>query len=315
MMRQLCNRSGAVQWKNRTWNLVPRSEAKNVIDSKWVYKVKRYVDGSIDRYKARLVAKCFKQRYVIDYKDMFSLVVKAATIRLVLSVVVTKGWCLQQLDVQNAFLHGTLEEEVYMNQPKGYEDLKFPNHVCRLDKAICGLKQAPPAWYSKLSTKLVQLGFAASKGDTSLFIYRKGRVSIFLLIYVDDIVVASSSNQVVEVLLTDLRQNFALKDLGSLHYFLGIEVEKVKGGIIMNQKKYVAYIIKGAGMEKCKSVNTPLSCSEKVSAYKGTPLSGKDATKYRSIVGALQYLTLTRPDLAFWLIKHVSSCMNRLLII
>jgi hypothetical protein len=125
----------------------------------------------------------------------------------------------------------------------------------------------------------------------SLFIYRKGGVSIFLLIYVDDIVVASSSNQAVEALLTDLRQNFALKNHGSLHYFLGIEVEEVKGGIMMNQKKYAAYIIKSAGMEKCKSVNTPLSCSKKVSTYKGTPLSRKDATKYRSTVGALQYLT------------------------
>jgi hypothetical protein len=141
--------------KNMTWHLVRRSEAKNVIDSKWVYKVKRHVDGSIDRYKAHLVAKGFKQRYEIDYEDIFSPVVKAVTVRLVLSVAVTRGWCLQQLDVQNVFLHGTLEEEVYMNQPKGYEDPKFPNHVCRLDKAILWLKTSPTAWYSKLSTKLV----------------------------------------------------------------------------------------------------------------------------------------------------------------
>jgi hypothetical protein len=146
---------------------------------------------------------------------------------------------------------------------------------------------------------LVQLGFVTSKGDASLFIYWKGGVSIFLLIYVDDIVVASSSSQAMEALLTNLRQNFALKDLGSLHYFLGIEVENVKGGIVMNQKKYATDIIKRVGIEKCKSVNIPLSCSEKVSAYKGTPLLGKDATKYRSIVGALQYLTLTRLDYAF----------------
>jgi hypothetical protein len=247
-----------------------------VIDFKWVYKIKKHADG-----------------------DTFSLVIKAATIKLVLSVALTKGWCLRQLDVQNAFLHGTLGEEVYMNQLRGYEDPKFPNHVCRLDKAIYGLKQAPRAWYSRLSTKLVQLGFAASKGDTSLFIYQKGGVSIFLLIYVDDIVVASSSNQVVEALLANLHQDFALKDLGPLHYFFGIKVEKVKGGIVMSQKKYAADIIKRAGMTKCKSVNTPLSSSEKISTYKGTPLSAKDATKYRSIVGALQYLTLTILDLAY----------------
>jgi hypothetical protein len=115
--------------KNRTWHLVPRSNARNVIDSKWVYKVKKNADVTLDRYKAQLVAKGFKQRYEIDYEDTFSPVVKAATIRIVLSIAVTKGWCLRQLEVQNTFVHGVLEEEVYMNQPPGYEDPKFSNHV------------------------------------------------------------------------------------------------------------------------------------------------------------------------------------------
>jgi hypothetical protein len=217
---------------NKTWHLVPRSDVKNVVDLKWVYKIKRNGDGSIDRHKARLIAKGFKQRYDIDYKDMFSPVVKAATIRIVLSVAETKWWCLRQLDIKNAFLHVELDEEVYMCQPPGYEDPRFPNHVCKLDKAIYSLKQAPHAWYSKLSNKLIQLGFITSKGDTSLFIYRKEGVVIFLLIYVDDIVVASSSDQVIKALLRDLRHDFALKDLRTLHYFLGIEVEKNKEGII-----------------------------------------------------------------------------------
>ena len=148
---------------------MPNSEGKNLIDCKWVYKVKRRADGSIDRYKARLVAKGFKQRYGIDYEDTFSPVVKIATVRLVLSVAVSRGWCLRQLDVQNAFLHGVLEEEVYMKQPPGFE--KDPRMVCKLDKAIYGFKQAPQAWYSRLSSKLLDLGFVTSKSDTSLFIY------------------------------------------------------------------------------------------------------------------------------------------------
>jgi histone deacetylase 1/2 len=156
--------------KNETWRLVPPEKSRNIIDCKWVYKIKRKADGTIDRYKARLVAKGFKQRYGIDYEDTFSPVVKAATIRLVLSVAVSQGWHLRQLDVQNAFLHGVLEEEVFMRQPPGYENKSMPHHVCKLDKALYGLKQAPRAWYSRLSQKLQDLGFKSSKADTYVYI-------------------------------------------------------------------------------------------------------------------------------------------------
>ena len=156
--------------KNQTWHLVPPKSGRNIIDCKWVYKIKRHSDGTLDRYKARLVAKGFKQRYGIDYEDTFSPVVKAATIRLVLSIAVSRGWSLRQLDVQNAFLHGVLEEEVYMKQPLGFESKHTPSYVCKLDKALYGLKQAPRAWYSRLSKKMQTLGFVPSKSDTSLFI-------------------------------------------------------------------------------------------------------------------------------------------------
>ena len=125
--------------KNKTWHLVPPHQGSNVIDCKWVYKVKKKADGSIDRYKACLVAKGFKQRYGIDYEDTFSPVVKAATIRLVLSIAVSRGWSLKQLDVQNAFLHGFLEEDVYMHQPPGYQDKNLPHYICKLDKSLYGL--------------------------------------------------------------------------------------------------------------------------------------------------------------------------------
>jgi histone deacetylase 1/2 len=285
--------------RNKTWHLVPLPKGKNIIDSKWVYKIKRKADGTIDRYKARLVAKGYKQRYGIDYEDTFSLVVKAATIRLVLAVAVSLGWSLRQLDVQNAFLHGILEEKVYMRQPPGYRDPDHPSLVCKLDKALYGLKQALRAWYARLCNKLKQLGFIPSKGDTSLFYYHKGDYTMFVLVYVDDIIVASSSQVATDTLLKDLETEFALKDLGALHYFLGIQVKQVPDGLVTSQERYATKILKCAGMTLCKPVDTPLSSTEKLSLTEGTPLGPDDSVRYRSLVGALQYLTLTRPDISF----------------
>jgi histone deacetylase 1/2 len=224
--------------------------------------------------------------------------VKAATIRLVLSIAVSKGWCLRQLDVQNAFLHGVLEE-VYMHQRPGYKDTDHPNYVCKLDKAIYGLKQAPRAWYARLCNKLIQLGFTPSKGDTLLFYFNKNGIVIFVLVYVDDIIVASSSREATNALLINLEKDFALKDLGDLHFFLGIEVKKAGNGLALFQERYATDLLKRAGMDKSKAMDTPLSTSEKLSATEGMTLGEADSTKYRSLVGALQYLTLTRPDISF----------------
>jgi histone deacetylase 1/2 len=203
------------------------------------------------------------------------------------------------LDVKNAFLHGVLEEEVYMKQPPGFEDPHLPHHICKLDKALYGLKQAPRAWFSKLSSKLISLGFIASKADTSLFIYNRSGIHIFVLIYVDDIIVTSSSDQAISALLQDLSAEFALKDLGDLHFFLGIEVKKTSDGLILSQEKYATDLLTRVGMAKCTTCPTPLSSTNKLSLTDGTPLGAEDSTQYRSIVGALQYLTLTRPDLCF----------------
>ena len=201
--------------------------------------------------------------------------------------------------MQNAFLHGVLEEEVYMKQPPGFEDKNAPFHVCRLDKSLYGLKQAPRAWYSRLSSKFQRLGFIPSKSDTSLFIYNKSHTSIFVLIYVDDIIVTSSSDEAVAGLLKDLGAEFALKDLGDLHFFLGIEVKKHGNDLHLSQEKYAVDLLNRVGMQDYKPSPTPLSSTKQLSLAEGEPLNSEDSTRYRSIVGALQYLTLTRLDISF----------------
>jgi hypothetical protein len=215
-----------------------------------------------------------------------------------LSVAISRGWNLRQFDVQNAFLHAFLKED-YMQQPPGFEDPSKKEYVCKLDKALYGLKQTPRAWYSCLSSRLMDLGFSESKVDSSLFFYNKESATIFVLVYFDDIIVASSTETATATLLKDLEKEFSLKDLGDLHYFLGIEVNKVCDGIILSQDKYASYLLKKVGMLDCKPVSSSLSTNEKLSLHEKSLLGSNDATQYKSIVGDLQYLTLTRPDIAF----------------
>jgi hypothetical protein len=141
--------------KNCTWSLVPPQAAKNVVGCKWVFKLKRKADGSVERHKARLVAKGFHQHAGLDYGETFSLVVKPTTIRTVLSIAYSAGWTIKQIDIQNAFLHGILDEDVYMAQLSGFIHPTHPQHICKLHKAIYGLKQAPRAWFSRLSGQLI----------------------------------------------------------------------------------------------------------------------------------------------------------------
>jgi histone deacetylase 1/2 len=279
--------------------LVPPRPGINIIDCKWVFKIKRKADGNIDRYMARLVAKGFKQRYELDYEDTFSPVVKPTTIRLLLSMAITHGWHLRQLDIQNAFLHGVLEEEVFMRQRPGFEDSTRVGYLCRLDKALYGLKQAPRAWHARLSSVLTSLGFTPSTADTSLFILRGRTITVYLLVYVDDIIMVSSSTTAADRLVTKLGSSFALKDLGRLHYFLGVEVHTQDHGLLLSQKKYASELIYRAGLHKCSPMSTPMASTDRLSLTDGSLLSAEDSTRYCSIVGGLQYLIMTRPDLSF----------------
>jgi len=209
-----------------TWSLCPLPIGRHAVQNKWVYKLKQKPDGSIKRYKARLVAKGFDQRCGLDYTETFSPVIKPTTVRVVLAIAVHFNWSVQQLDISNAFLHGQLQEDVYMTQPQGFVHPKFPNHVCKLHKAIYGLRQAPRAWFNRLSDSLLEFGFTQLLVHTSLFLFHQGAVHLFLLIYVDDILITGTHSSVIVTLLAKLQTDFALKDLGELSYFLGIRVKR-----------------------------------------------------------------------------------------
>ena len=188
-----------------TWSLCPRPSNRNIIKNKWVYQVKHHSDGSIKRYKTRLVAKDFQQRDGIDYKETFSTVIKPTIIRILLSLAIHYNWPFKQLDVSNAFLHGHLSKEVFMEQPTIFVDSMLPNHVCKLKNAIYGLKQAPRAWFQRLSQAFLHLGFIESLVNTSLFILHQDAVHMFILIYVDDIIIIGTDPTVIASVVSHLQ--------------------------------------------------------------------------------------------------------------
>jgi hypothetical protein len=199
---------------NGTWRLVPRPLSVNVVSGRWLWKLKYNADGTLSKHKAYWVARGYNQKSGVDYDETFSLVVKQGTIRTVLSIAASRQWPIHQLDVKNVFLHGHLEETVYCDQPPGFVDPTHPDYVCLLQKSLYGLKQAPRAWNKRFATYLHSLGFVASAMDTSLFVYCNGDDIAYLLLYVDDIVLTTSSDTLLQHIIDRLHSEFAMTDWG-----------------------------------------------------------------------------------------------------
>jgi len=195
-----------------------------------------------------------------------------------------------------------------MTQPPGFIHPQFLNHVCKLHKALYGLKQAPRAWFSRLSDRLQELGFISSCSDPSQFIRHTSQETTHVLIYVDDILITSSLPQGTTTLIQSLRAEFAIKDLGPLHYFLGMEATYTLDGLILSQQRYILDLLQKSNMSEAKPVKTPMSTAHALSLLSSDPLT--DPSPYRSLVGALQYLYLTRPDISF-AVNKVSQFMHR----
>lgn len=221
----------------------------------------------------------------------------STTIRIILGLAVNRDWHVRQIDVNTAFLQGHLKEEVFMSQPPGFQDPSKPTHVCHLRKALYGLKQAPRAWYSELKTYLTTIGFRNSLSDTSLFILKHNGDYVYLLVYVDDILVTGGSPTLVQQIIDAIARKFSIKDMGNLGYFLGIEAIRSSRGLHLMQRKYIIDLLTKTNMLNAKHVPTPLPSSPKLTVKSGTPLS--DPHEYCRIVGSLQYLALTRPDVSY----------------
>ncbi|RVW53841.1 Retrovirus-related Pol polyprotein from transposon TNT 1-94 [Vitis vinifera] len=283
---------------NGTWDLVVLHSGKSTVGCRWVYAVKVGPDGQVDRLKARLVAKGYTQVYGSDYGDTFSPVAKIASVRLLLSMAAMCSWPLYQLDIKNAFLHGDLAEEVYMEQPPGFVAQGESGLVCRLRRSLYGLKQSPRAWFSRFSSVVQEFGMLHSTADHSVFYHHNSLGQcIYLVVYVDDIVITGSDQDGIQKLKQHLFTHFQTKDLGKLKYFLGIEIAQSSSGVVLSQRKYALDILEETGMLDCKPVDTPMDPNVKLVPGQGEPLG--DPGRYRRLVGKLNYLTITRPDISF----------------
>lgn len=220
-----------------------------------------------------------------------------ATVRAVIAVAAARGWIMHQMDVKNAFLHGELQEEVYVEQPPRYVDPGHPDYVCRLCKALYGLKQAPRAWHDRIAEYLVSIGFCRAHADHSLYILESDANNVVITIQVDDLIIVGDSATKIDHVKGLLKQEFEMKDLEELRYFLGIEVIRTPKGIWLSQRQYALYMLSKCGMANCKPILMPLDVNAKLSAHVGDVL--EDVTMYMKIVGSLIYLTITRLDLSY----------------
>ena len=279
------------------WELVPCPKDTNIIGTKWIFKNKMDENGTIVRNKARLVAQGYTQVEGIDFDETFAPVARLESIRLLLAIACFMRFKLFQMDVKSAFLNGVLQEEVFVAQPKGFEDPKHPTYVYRLKKALYGLKQAPRAWYDRLTSYLIKKKFTRGGVDKTLFVRRVDKNFVVAQVYVDDIVFGSTCENLTHEFVQNMKSEFEMSMVGELNFFLGLQIHQLDDGIFISQTKYAKDLIKKFGLESAKHAKTPMSTTCKLTKDS----SGIDVehTLYRSMIGSLLYLTASRPDIAF----------------
>jgi hypothetical protein len=276
--------------RNEVWHLVPRPN-QNIIGTKWVFRNKQDKHGVVTRNKARLVAKGYSQVEGLDFGETYAPVARLESIRILLAYATYHGFKLYQMDVKSAFLNGPIKEEVYVEQPSGFEDSEYPNHVYKLSKALYGLKQAPRAWYECLRDVLITNDFKVGKVDPTLFTKTIANDLFVCQIYVDDIIFGSTCEEFSRIMI----QKFELSMMGELKYFLGFQVKQLQEGTFTSQTKYIQDILNKFGMKDAKPIKTAMGTNGHLDLDTG----GKsvDQKVYRSMIGSLLYLCASRPDI------------------
>ena len=306
------NAPDSAQWKramdeemvslheNSTWSLEQMPLGVKPIPVKWVYKIKKDASGNIERYKARLVAKGFMQQEGVDYNEVFAPVSKHTTLRTLLAKVAAEGMELHQLDIKTAFLNGELEETIYMQQPEGYSE-GGANMVCLLRKSLYGLKQAPRAWNRRLKQELEDMGFTASDADPSLFTAQLKSGTVYILVYVDDILVAANSLADIKSIKNRLASTFKLTDLGEAKYFLGWSLtrDRKAGTLKATQERLARELVGRYGLQEGKTKGIPMAPTTKLEPASEDNMLDKASYRYSELVGSLLYLSVcTRPDIS-----------------
>ena len=294
------------------WDLVELPKDRKAVGSKWVFKLKFDADGVIERHKARLVAQGFSQKFGVDYDETFCPVVRHESIRTLIALAVQNELKLHQMDITTAFLNGELKEEVYMKQPEGFISKGQEHLVCRLKRSIYGLKQSPRCWNRTLDEELKKLGFVQSANDPCIYVATEGE-KLVIAVYVDDLILAGKTDEQIARIKSDLCKRFNAKDMGELHYFLGMKIiqNQSSGEVWIGQPVYTQNILEKFGMKDAKPVSTPVDVSSKLVTATAESSDSIDQDLYQSAVGSLLYLSVaTRPDIAFAVSNVAKYCAS-----
>lgn len=302
--------------ENKTWTEVVPPENCHVIGSKWVFKVKYDEQGQPSQYKARLVAKGFEQNDQSELGDIYAPVAKLGTVRILLAVATHLNLPIYQMDVQSAFLYGDIEEEVYMSKPEGVGGDGAT--VYRLNKSLYGLKKSPKYWNEKFNRVMEQDGFERSKHDCCLFMKNSIKSKLYVLMYVDDLLIVGSDEREIRKVKLNLKNNFKMKDLGEASNYLGINIsqDRKEGTLKLNQTQFLKSVLVKYGMENCRSVATPMDPSVKISKDDQQSEDRELETKCRKLIGSLMYAAVgTRPDLCATLsfLSRYQNCASEVL--